>query len=161
MVAGRSNFVGVIALVLTAVLMAPPAAASPLQVRSDRSDNTFYFTYEAASGRITESSSSARFVRGDPVDFFVYVREARDGSLEGERLRARFTFELNKPRVVRYVGRFTLEVRDSLGGVVYRDRVSRKVVLRPQPGQRKKAFSVFFDLLTGSYETKAYFKASG
>lgn len=142
------------------VLLSSSAGAEPLDVRSDRSDNTFYFTYEGASGEITESSSSARFVRNDPVTFLLYVSEAPEGADDGERLRARFAFELNKRRVVRYRGSFTLEVRNSLGAVAYTDSVERRIVLRPRPGERKKAFKIFFDVPTGSYEAKALFKSS-
>lgn len=151
----RVLVVGLLLLAVTAT-----ATAAPLNVNSDRSDNTFYFTYESASGQITESSSSARFVRKDPVSFLIYVTEGPEGAEQGERLRARFAFELNKRRVVRYRGTFTLEVRDSLGAVVYTDEVQRKVVLRPERGERKKDFSLRFDLPTGSYEARALFKSS-
>lgn len=145
---------------LLVVALCSTAAAAPLNVRSDRSDNTFYFTYEAPSGRITESSSGARFVRKDPVSFLLYVTESAEGAEPGERLRARFAFELNNRRVVRYRGTFTLEVRDSLGAVVYTDDVERKVVLRPTRADRKKDFSLRFDLPSGSYEARALFKSS-
>ena len=145
---------------LLVVALCATASAAPLDVRSDRSDNTFYFTYESASGRITDSSSSARFVRKDPVSFLLYVAEAPAGAEQGERLRARFAFELNKRRVVRYRGTFTLEVRNSLGAIVYTDDIHRNVILRPARGDRKKDFSVRFDLPTGSYEARALFKSS-
>lgn len=136
------------------------AAAAALNVRSDRSDNTFYFSYDAASGRQIEASSSARFVRKDPVSFLLYVSEAPEGADVGKRLRARFSFELNKPKVVRYRGTFTLEIKDSSGLVIYTDAVRRKVVLRPATGEREKDFSIGFDLPTGSYEARALFKSS-
>lgn len=142
------------------VFLCASAGAAPLNVRSDRSDNTFYFSYDATSGEITESSSGARFVRSDPVTFILYVREAPDGAEEGDRLRARFALELNKQRVVRYRGVFTLEARNSLGEVVYTESVKRKVVLRPTTGERKKSFSIGFDLPSGSYESRALFKSS-
>ena len=151
----RTALIGLLVVALCAT-----ASAAPLNVRSDRSDNTFYFTYESTSGRITDSSSSARFVRKDPVSFLLYVAEAPEEAQQGERLRAQFAFELNKRRVVRYRGTFTLEVRDSLGAVVYTDEIERKVVLRPTRGDRKKDFSVRFDLPTGSYEARALFKSS-
>lgn len=147
-------------IALVVVLLGASAGAAPRDVGSDRSDNTFYFTYEAASGEITQASSSARFVRKDPVTFLLYVNEAPEGAEEGERLRARFAFELNKRRVVRYRGTFTLEVRNAMGAVAYTDSVTRKVVLRPIKGERKKRFSIEFDLPTGSYEARALFTSS-
>ena len=160
MVGMRTKRARVVVIGLLVLALSTAAVAAPLNVRSDRSDNTFYFTYESASGRITDSSSSARFVRKDPVSFLLYVTEAAAGAEEGRRLRARFAFELNKRRVVRYRGTFTLEVRNSVGAVVSTDEVSRKVVLRPSRGNRKRDFSINFDLPTGSYEARALFKSS-
>src|SRR5687768_2229530 len=134
----RTKYLRTLLVGLLVLALCSAAAAAPLNVKSDRSDNTFYFTYESPSGRITESSSGARFVRKDPVTFLVYVSEAPAGAEAGERLRARFAFELNKRRIVRYRGIFTLEVRDSLGAVVYIEDVKRKVVLKPARGERKK-----------------------
>lgn len=147
-------------IALLVVALSAVASAAPLNVRSDRTDNTFYFTYEAASGRITESSSSARFVRTDPVTFLVYVSEDPQGAEEGGRLQARLAFELNRRRVVRYRGTFTLEVRDSLGTVVFSQSVRRRVVLRPTSGNRKRDFTINFEVPTGSYEARALFKTS-
>lgn len=140
-------------------LLAPPASAAPLQMARDRSDNTFYFTYDASSGWITTASSSGRFVRGDAVSFLIYIAEAPKAD-RGERLVARFAFELNRKRAVRYAGTFSYELRNDLGVVVHSGSVQRKLVLRPRAGERKKSFSMRFDVPTGAYEAKAFFKAS-
>lgn len=150
-------------IVLAALLvlaLAAPAIGAPLVMRSDRSDNTFYFTYEPTSGEVTDPSSSARFVRKDPVTFLLYVTEAPEDADQSEQLRARFTFELNKSQVVRYRGTFTVEVRNSSGAAIYTDDVERRVVLKPVRGERKKVFTIGFDLPTGSYEAVALFNAS-
>lgn len=156
--AGRCRWALVPLLVVA--LLAPPASAAPLQVARDRSDNTFYLTYEGASGRITAASSSGRFVRGDAVSFLIYVSEAPEGAERGERLVARFSFELNRKRAVRYAGTFRFELRNDAGVAVHSGSVQRKLVLRPRSGQRKKGFSLPFDVPTGAYEAKAFFKAS-
>lgn len=159
MVAGRNGLRRAIGLALVVLLAGSPAAAAPLRVGTDRSDNTFYFTYQAGRGRITDPSSSARFVREDPVTFLLFVREAARQAKRGERLRARFTFELNERRIVRYRGTFGFEVRNGVGAVTYSGSVDRKLILRPRSGHRKKGFSIPFDLPTGTYEAKAYFKS--
>jgi len=158
MVAAMGGLRRALGLALVMLLVGGSALAAPLLVRSDRSDNIFYFSYRAGPGRITGSSSSARFVRDDPVTFLFYAREAARKAKRGERLRARFGFELNERRVVRYEGTFRFEVRNGQGAVVYSDSVDRKLVLRPRPGERKKGFSLLFDLPRGTYEARAFFK---
>ena len=159
MVAATGGLRRAIGLALVTLLVGGSAVAAPLRVRSDRSDNIFYFSYRAGQGRITASSSSARFVRDDPVTFLLYVREGARKAKRGERLRARFSFELNGRRIVRYAGTFRFEVTNSQGAVVYSDSVDHRLVLRPRPGERKTGFSLPFDLRRGTYEARASFKS--
>lgn len=147
---------------LLVLCLAAPASAAPLVMARDRSDNTYYFDYDADSGQILQESSALFVERGDPVSFLLYVREAGESAPAGERLKARFSLSLNKKRVVRYEGTFTLVVKDAAGVVVVREQKVRRIVLRPLVGKRRAAFTIPFDLpISGvNYEAKALFRAS-
>lgn len=136
------------------------ALAAPLDVRRDRTDNGYSFTYDATQGEIVDAASSIRFDRRDPVSFIIYVRENTKSDELGERLRTRLSVALNKDRVVRYKGTFSFAITDSAGTVIHSDSRDLKVVLRPKPGARKASMSFVFDLPSGSYNAAGFFEGS-
>ena len=147
-------------IALLVVFVPVHASAAPLTVERDRTDNGYSFSYDATNGEITQAASSIRFDRRDPVSFVIYVRENTKSEVVGERLRARLSLGLNGDRAVRYRGTFWFEITDVAGAIVYSDEVTRKIVLRPQPGARKAAMAFVFDLPSGSYNASGYFEAT-
>jgi hypothetical protein len=133
-------------------LMAGPAAAAPLTKRRDRSDNTMYFQYNPATGRIDSAFSSRLVRRGDRVDFLTYAME-RHGADEGRRLRARINVRLNRDRGIRYDGIFTVVVQDDVGATVYEGTRDVNFVLRPREGLRSRRMRWIFDLSAPGYYT--------
>lgn len=154
----------VLALVLALLVTVIPAAvvAAPMKVESDRTDNDYSFTYDAAGGEITLAQSSVRFNRRDPVSFTIYVQENSKSDEVGQRLRARLSVALNpnKDGVVRYEGTFSFEITDSEGTVEHGDSRDLKVVLRPKPGERKASLSFVFDLPSGDHNAKGFFEGA-
>jgi hypothetical protein len=136
-----------------------PAAADPIRIRRDRSDNTFYFTYKSGSGRIKQATSSVFWRPRDRVDFFSYVVE-RKATGKGKQLKARIVLRLNRGRAVRYNGRFRFIIQDEDGETTH-FRGSREVnfLLRPRKGDRKRYFRWIIDLPTGEYRAFARFRA--
>lgn len=150
-----------LAAILLALLVAwapMAAAAAPLVVDSDRTDNDFSFTYDAAEGEIVDAASSIRIDKRDPVSFVINIHENPKSDELGERLRTRLSVALNKDQVVRYKGTFWFEVTDAAGAVVCSDSRERKVVLRPRPGSRRAVMWFAFDLPSGSYDAAGYFE---
>jgi hypothetical protein len=148
-----------LSLIVLSLWTVGPAAAAPIKVRSDRSDNTMYFTYNAATGEIVTASSSRILVRGDRVDHFAYVRE-RSEDIVGRRLQGRVEFRLNRDRAVRYTGRMTLIVENSAGVVAWKGVKNVDFVLRPRRGDRRHLLLWVFDLPAGNYTTYARFRAT-
>lgn len=148
----------VLVVVVLSLWTAAPAAATPIEVRRDRSDNTLAFTYESASNRIVEATSSVFFKAGDRVDFFSYVVE-REGAPPGRRLKARIALRLNRGRAVRYDGLFRFIIKDDTGTVVVRRTKHVDLLLRPRKGERKRFLRWIFHLPTGSYTAFARFRA--
>ncbi len=148
-----------VAVLLAVGVVAGTASAAPLTMERDRTDNTYYFEYDPATGEIGTESSSLMLKRRDRVAFFVYIREAAPA--EGERLKANVSLRLNGDRAVRYKGTFSL-VRDDAGALVLKEDLERRIVLRPRKGERRSRFSIPFDLDTYglNYEAKAIFRSS-
>ncbi len=151
----RPILLGVLATLLTLCLTVG-ALAAPIVMSHDRSDNSYSFTYDAASGEIGDAGSGLRISRSDPVSFVIYIRE-NEGAEVGERLRAQLRLGLNKNQAVRYNGFFSFEITDSTGTVVYRDEVRKRIVLRPRPGERRARLGFLFDLPSGSYDSRGFF----
>lgn len=150
-----------LAAILLALLVAGApvaAAAAPLVVESDRTDNGFSFTYDAAEGEMVDAASSIRFDKRDPVSFVINIHQNPKSDQPGERLRTRLSVGLNKDRVVRYKGTFWFEVTDAAGSIVYSDSRERKIVLRPRPGSRRSVMWFTFDVPSGSYDAAGYFE---
>ncbi|MQB01042.1 MAG: hypothetical protein GEU78_12230 [Actinobacteria bacterium] len=136
-----------------------PAAAAPIRIRRDRSDNTLAFTYNAVKGRMGAVVSSVLWKSGDRVDFFSYVVE-REGAVEGRRLKARIALRLKRDRAVRYDGRFRFIIRDGTGATVFRRTKDVNLVLRPRRGKRRRYLRWILDLPTGKYTAFARFRAT-
>jgi hypothetical protein len=133
--------------------------ASPRAVKRDRTDNGFSFSYDGNEGEIDTATSSMRIERGDPVNFVIYIRDNPSSDTVGSRLRARLTLSLNKDRARRYLGRFSFEIKDATGTVVYTDGSDHDVRLRPRKGQRQAAITFVFDLPSGDYSAEGLFEA--
>ena len=147
----------VIGLVLLAG--APTVHAAPSEVKQDRSDNTFYFTYDSANEEITNAVSSRMFVKGDKVDFLVYVRETKNKN--DSPLRGKLTLRLLDDRAVRYDGVLNFIVKDSDGAVAYENPAPVDFVLRPKKGSRRAEIRYALNLDSGEYKVVGRFKQSG
>ena len=145
-------------IAMVMLLAAPAAHAGPLGVEQDRSDNTFSFTYNGASGEIERASSSRILRRRDRVAFLLYVRERKEAEI-GERLVGRMELDLLVEKALRYRGNFTFEVSDPLGNVIYQGSQYANVLLRPQDRQREEVLRIPFDLPSGEYSAVAFFEA--
>jgi hypothetical protein len=144
---------------LLALVTMAPAHADPWTFEQDKTDNDFYFTYDAASGTMPKAYSSARFNRRDKVTFLVYIRE-HEGAMVGERLNGRLQLSLAKDQVVIYDGTFTLEVFSTMtGDVIYTDSRDDRIVLRPKKDHKKASMVFPFDLPSGDYSARATFLA--
>jgi hypothetical protein len=135
-----------------------PAAAAPMRIRRDRSDNTMTFTYNAVKGQIKAAASSVFWKSGDRVEFLSYVVE-RDVAVEGKRLKARIVLRLNRDRAVRYDGRFRFIIQDETGTTVFRRTQNVDLVLRPRRGERRRYLRWILDLPSGKYTAFARFRA--
>lgn len=144
---------------LIVAVAAPAAHAAPVVVESDRSDNTFSFTYNGATGDIERASSSRTLRRRDRVAFLLYIRERKDAA-PGERLVGRMELDLLAEKAIRYRGTFSFEVSDALGNVVYEGSEDANVVLRPQQQQRQEVLRIPFDLPSGEFSAVAFFDAA-
>jgi hypothetical protein len=139
------------------ICTAAPAAAAPVRIRSDRSDNTLYFNYNSLTGEIPSAYSSRIQTRGDRVDFFVYVTE-RPGAETGKRLLGRINLRLNRNRSVRYKGRFRFVVEDATGLSTFVGTRLVDIVLRPHKGRRTRVLRWAFDLPAGDYTAFGRFR---
>ncbi|MDP9067783.1 MAG: hypothetical protein M3N53_05485 [Actinomycetota bacterium] len=151
----RSPLVALVGALLS-VSLSGAGVAAPLVMSHDRSDNSYSFSYDAASGEIGDAASALRIRRDDPVAFVIYIRENEDAEV-GERLKAQLLLGLNKKKVVRYNGTFSFEITDGAGTVVYSDEANRLIVLRPKPGERRARLTFLFDLPSGSYSARGFF----
>lgn len=147
-------------LLLTVVLSlgAPAVEAAPKETKRDRSDNTFYFTYDDSDEKITNAVSSRMFVKGDPVDFLVYVRETKSNN--DAPLKGKLTLRLLDDRSVRYAGTFDFVVKDSEGAIVYANPIAVDFVLRPKAGRRRAEIRYALNLDSGEYKVLGRFKES-
>lgn len=142
--------------VLIAMLISSPGAAALTEMDRDRTDNTFYFSYEAATGTMPTQESAARYERDDEVTYLVYIRERPDAP-PGERLAAILKLDLIGKEKVIYDGIFSVHVSAGDGTEVYSDEVDVRVVLRPVKGERKAKLRFLFDLPTGDYTALSRF----
>ncbi len=145
-------------LLVTVVLLlgAPAVEAAPKEIKRDRSDNTFYFTYDDSDEKITNAVSSRMFVKGDPVDFLVYVRETK--AKNDAPLKGMLTLRLLDDRSVRYDGTFDFVVKDPDGAIVYANPIAVDFVLRPKAGRRRVGIRYALNLDSGDYRVVGRFK---
>jgi hypothetical protein len=134
-----------------------PASAAPYRMSRDRSDNTFYFSYDAKDGTMPVESSAAVLKRRDRVRFYLYVRR-RPGAPEGRRLAGVIRLRLVANRPVTYSGTFVVKVKEADGPLVLERSRARRLTLRPSPGDRSARIGVRFDLKSGDYEAFARFR---
>lgn len=135
-----------------------PAVATAREVKADRADNTYYFSYDAAAGTIGSAGSSLQERRGDPVSHRIYVDTVPEAAA-GERLRATINFRLNAKEKRRFSGGVTLEIRDAAAQVVYEATKEVDFMLRPRSGFRSQRVTFRFDLPSGDYAASSTFKA--
>lgn len=153
-----------IRLALTAALLAsltfgePGAYALAKPVRADRSDNTYYFTYDASEGETTSEASSLQEKRNDPVSHRIYIDTMAHAKV-GKRIKAKIILRLNAKKKRAFRGDLGVEVRDSAAQIVYRAIRKVNFVLRPKKGMRKKRFVFRFDLPSGDYSATSDFDA--
>ncbi|HEX2240195.1 MAG TPA: hypothetical protein VHJ82_03515 [Actinomycetota bacterium] len=140
------------------VILSGSAHAAPIDVRRDRSDNTYTFTYNADDGEITLAASSRRITRNDRVSFLLGIRSDPEAEV-GERLIARISLQLHSRKPLRYDGIFTLVVKTPEGDVVLKQTREDDYVLRPRDGERRAHFNMRFDLPSGEYEAHAKFRS--
>lgn len=149
----------VLMLGLLAMLWGSQAVATAREVKADRSDNTYFFSYDAADGTIGTASSSLQERRRDPVSQRIYV-DAVPGAAVGERLRAAVNFRLNSKEKRRFSGAVSLEIRDATGRVVFEGTKDVDFTLRPRSGSRGNRLVFRFDLPSGDYAATSMFKAA-
>ena len=153
----RGLTIAVLLTSLVSLQAAQPAAAAPISVKSDETDNRVAFTYDEDSGTLGDQSSFRRATeRG--VRFEVVITEA-DGYGTGLVGKLRLVLEDDRARI--YDGWFelTVESRDSDDVVYIRTRPAT-VHLKPRPGQRKASLGFRFDLPSGSYEAWGSFESN-
>lgn len=138
-------------------LASSTAAARPLSIEGEKSDNTMTFVYDAVTGRITDAASSRTLSRQDPLQFFTYVKDHPDAEV-GKRLEAVVKLRLLKERAVELKGTLAVEIQSDAGATVETLEKEIDVVLRDRKGRRAKQFAWRFDLPTGSYTALGSFK---
>jgi len=146
----------IFAVLLSAWSVPVAAAAAPIDIKRDRSDNTMYFQYDAVTQTMPSAYSSRIVRRNDRVDFLAYVTERQR---EGDPLRGRLVVRLNHDRAVHYEGRLTLLVLDATGAIAFKGIRDVDFVLRPRKGRRARYFKWTFPLLSGDYTTFGRFKS--
>lgn len=149
-----------LALIMLASLvgLTAPQTAEARPVKSDRSDNTFYFSYDATQGEITSAASSLQEPRRNPISQHIYV-DAVPGAEVGRRLKATVKFKLNAKEKRRFKGSLTLEIRNGATQLVHLQVKEVDFVLRPKPGARRAKVVFRFDLDTGDYSAVSIFDA--
>ena len=150
--------VGVLLVALFTLIGGPQASATAREVRADRADNNYYFTYDASTGTLTTESSSLQERRRDPVSHRIYV-DSVPGAVVGERLKAVVRLRLNVNERHRFNGALDLEVRDAAGQMVYNASQNVDFTLRPKKGYRGHKVIFLFDLPSGDYAATSFFKA--
>jgi hypothetical protein len=152
---------GALLLALLAASAIPRTVANAAPVRADRSDNTFYFTYDAEQGRITQESSSLQERRRDPVSYRIYVREV-DGAATGERLKASVSLKLNRSAAEKkaYRGSLKISIHSSGPAPAYEAEREVSFVLRKRDGARSQSFTFYFDLPSGDYSASSAFRSN-
>ena len=133
-------------------------AALSKPVQADRSDNTYYFTYDAAKGEATTEASTLQEKRYDPVSHRVYIDTISEAEV-GRRIKATIVFRLNTKEKRAFRGDLAAEVRDAAAQIVYRSVRKVGFVLRPKKGFRSKRFTFRFDLPSGDYSATSDFDA--
>ncbi len=155
----RSSLLRYLSVLTLLAILPGTAHASPTEVRRDRTDNTYTFTYDADEGKITLAASSRRITRNDRVSFLVGVKSDADAEV-GKRLVARISLQLTSRRPAKYDGVFTLVVKNADGEVVLTQERNGSFLLRPRDGQRRAEFTLRFDLPSGEYESVARFRSN-
>lgn len=130
-----------------------------VEVRRDRTDNTYTFTYDAEEGEITLAASSRRITRDDRVSFLLGVKSDKEAEV-GERLIARISLHLTSRKATRYDGTFTLVVKNPDGEVVHKQEEDASFILRPRSGEQRAELRLRFDLPSGDYESFARFRSN-
>ncbi len=144
----------VAALVAANALAVAPAAAAPVSVQQDGTDNRLRFTYDRDPGTFARQSSSRRSDEG-AVRFEVAVSESEG---YGAGLVGRLRLRLEGERAHLYEGWFALTVTDDQGDVAYTRTVPATIHLKPRPGERKASLTFRFDLPSGRYEAAGEFE---
>lgn len=134
-----------------------PALAEPVQ--TDRSDNTYYFTYDADKGEMTAEASSLQEKRRNPISQRVYI-DTIPGAEVGRRIKATILFKLNAQTKRAFRGELAVEIRDATTQIVNRCVGDVNFVLRPKKGLRSARFVARFDLPSGDYSAQSVFNAS-
>lgn len=133
------------------------AAAHPVRVNEDRTDNVFSFSYDSSSGEMPSQSARTQRETEDNVTFTVWVREAEDS---GSGLIGKLKLRLNGDHRTIYNGWFTLKIVDADGNVAFQRSRPANLQLYPRPGMRRATIPFRFDLPSGSYDATATFKSS-
>jgi hypothetical protein len=154
---GVRNVVLLVAGGLVLGSLPAPLSAAPYRMGGDRSDNTFYFTYDSQDGSMPLQTSSTVFKRRDRVRFYLYVRR-RPSAEKGKRLAGVVRLRLLGKRPVRYAGNFKVKVKEADGPLVLQRSRRRRLTLRPRRGGRTARLVVRFDLESGDYEAFARFR---
>lgn len=141
---------------LTVIGGSGTSLAKPVQ--ADRSDNTYYFSYDAGEGEMTSEASSLQEKRNDPISHRIYVDTVAEAEV-GQRIKARVIFKLNGRDKRAFRGDVAVEVRDAAAQIVYRSARKVAFVLRPKKGERNKRFIFRFDLPSGDYSATSDFDA--
>ena len=152
--------IGTLLIALLAASSFPRTLAHAAPVGTDRSDNSVYFTYDAAQGQITAEGSSLQERRRDPVSYRIYVREV-EGAATGERLEASVSLRLNSTATEKKAYRGSLSISIGAGvATAYEDERTVSFVLRKRDGARSQSFSFIFDLPSGDYSAVSTFRSN-
>lgn len=141
--------------IVSALMGASQAVASPTIAEHDRSDNLVKFTYDSESGDKTWESTWTRDGGSDEVLFRVGVIETEDS---GSGLLGKLTLRLDGDDAVKYDGWFALRLVNEAGEVTFHRARPSEVVLRPQPGLRRAVVRFRFDVPSGTYTASGAFE---
>jgi len=146
------------ALLVLLAIASSTALARPITPTRERSDNTMTFTYDAASGEITEAASSRTLTRADRLQFFAYVEDAPNAEI-GRRLKGIIELRRLGDRAVKLDGTLSFVVQDDSGTIIETFEREIDIVLRDREGKRFRGFRWRFDLPTGNYTAFGTFEA--
>lgn len=140
---------------ISAVIPASQAMASPTIAEHDRSDNLVKFTYDSQSGDKTWESTWTRDGGSENVMFRVAVVETEDS---GSGLLGKLSVRLDGEEAVKYDGWFALRLVDDSGDVTFHRARPSEIVLRPRPGLRRAVVRFRFDVPSGTYTASGAFE---